>query len=73
MATISLIPAYGRDYSSKKEVKEAYDSGKDFKIMDISNPWDGRYTAKYELEGYKQVRIRYSKLRKVCIIKQGGK
>ena len=73
MKTISLVPAYGRDYKSKKEVKEAFNSGKDFKIMDISNPWDGRYASRVELTEYRQVRIRYSKLRKVCIIRQGGK
>lgn len=26
----SLTPAYGRDYKTAKEVKEAFDSGKDF-------------------------------------------
>lgn len=73
MRTISLVPAYGRDYNSKKEVKEAFNSGKDFRIMDISNAHDGRYASQPELTEYRQVRIRYSKLRKVCIIRQGGK
>lgn len=70
MKTISLIPAYGRDYNSKKEVKEAYDSGKDFRIMDISNAHDGRYASQPELKEYRQVRIRYYKLQRVMIIKQ---
>tara|TARA_R110002020_G_scaffold414874_3_gene624337 strand:+ start:1320 stop:1532 length:213 start_codon:yes stop_codon:yes gene_type:complete len=70
LKTISLIPAYGRDYNSKKEVKEAYDSGKDFRIMDISNAHDGRYASQPELKEYRQVRIRYYKLQRVMIIKQ---
>ena len=73
MKTIGLVPAYGKDYKSKKEVKEAFDKGKDFRIMDISNPWDGKYASQSELVEYRQVRIRYDKLRKVCIIRQGGK
>jgi len=39
---ITLTPAYGRDYKSRKEVVEAWEQGKDFIINDYSSPWDGR-------------------------------
>ena len=70
MKTISLVPAYGRDYKSEKEVEEAFDKGKDFRIMDISNPWDGKYASKSELTEYRQVRIRYNKLQDVMFIRR---
>lgn len=63
-----LSPAYGRDYKSKKEVFEAFDSNKDF-----LTPF-GQYTTKAELAKDKSyesnvIQIRYDKLRKTVIAK----
>lgn len=61
---MTLTPAYGRDYKSKKEVEEALAAGKDFVVQP-----DGSYINYAELpRGSHQVR--YAKLKKVCVIKK---
>jgi len=64
--SVMLVPAYGRDYKTKKAVKEAWDAGKDFRIADMSSPDDGRYTSKSDWEG-KHVAIRYKGLTEVAV------
>ena len=67
-----IIPAYGRDYKSKKEVEEAWNAGKDFIISDISaGASDGRYINKEDALNHKikEVNIRYKKLTQVVVIK----
>ena len=67
---LTLTPAYGRDYKSKKAVTEDFNADKDF----IAHSHDPRlrthYTNRHDLVqmGHKQVRIRYSKLRKVMMM-----
>lgn len=65
----TLVPAYGRDYKSLKELKAAWESDKDFQIAGIG-PDAGRYVNRPQLEG--KVTVRYGGLRKVAILK-GGK
>ena len=61
-----LSPAYGRDYTSQKEVKEAWDSDKDF-IIESVGPHMGRYVNKPQMNG-EQVQIRYNRKQKVMIL-----
>ena len=63
---MTLVPAYGRDYKSKKAVQADMDAGKDFFICDMSHPSDGKPTNKDTLwdEGHFVVQVRYNKLRK---------
>lgn len=37
-----LIPAYGRDYKSKKAIQADLEANKDFVIADISSQYDGK-------------------------------
>ena len=66
--TITLIPAYGRDYTSKKAALADFDAGKDFLICDMSNPWDGKYCSIRDLSGY-SVTIRYKKRTQALVTK----
>jgi hypothetical protein len=54
---IHAVPAYGRDYKSKAEVLQAWETGKDFKgaggYINKDNDYPG------------QVWVRYDKLRKI--------
>ena len=59
----TLIPAYGRDYKSLKEVIADFEAGKDFKIADVSSRWNGSYTSIRDFGGV-QVKLRYNKLTK---------
>ncbi len=64
---MTLIPAYGRDYKSKKSVLEDFDTDKDFSVADIGS---SGYTNKADLlrMGVKSVNIRYQKLTKIMVV-----
>lgn len=68
---ITLVPAYGRDYTSKAKLLADWNAGKDFVIADMSSPYDGKPANKEDLTraGYKNVNIRYKKMRQVAVIK----
>ena len=69
---LTLVPAYGRDYKSKKAVLADWDANKDFLIQDISSPHDGRYINKEDaasLRGTTTFNIRYKSLTQICVIK----
>lgn len=61
---LTVIPAYGRDYTSAAAAVAAWDSGKDFKL-----PCGGPYVSKREMsalkaDGFTHVNLRYSKQEK---------
>jgi hypothetical protein len=64
---MTLTPAYGRDYKSKKAVQADWDAGKDFIVCDMSSPWDGKPANKESLReaGLRQVMIRFDRLTKI--------
>ena len=66
---INLVPAYGRDYRSRKAIIADLQKNMDFSIRDISCPWDGKVANLRDLTGsYDTITVRYSKLTKVCSI-----
>jgi hypothetical protein len=67
--TYTVIPAYNRDYNSIREVKEAWEAGKDFTIQDFFSGQDGRKINKEDAEraGVK-VSVRYAKLTKSVVL-----
>ena len=71
---ITLVPSYGRDYKSGKEVQAAWDAGKDFTIQDIMHPDDGRQINKEDAEKIGGTfNIRYKKLTQIKVIKVAKK
>lgn len=64
MRTLILVPAYGRDYTSKAAVAQDFYGNKDFLVA------GGSYTNRSDLAamGYREVNIRYGKLRKVTVL-----
>ena len=76
MSTLTVIPAYGRDYKSKKAVIDDWEANKDFKINDIMSRWDGASVNKKDLMSIKNagefvstVNIRYAKRTKRIAVK----
>ena len=66
---INLVPAYGRDYRSRKAIIADLQKNMDFSIRDISCPWDGKVANLRDLTvSYDTITVRYSKLAKVCSI-----
>jgi hypothetical protein len=71
---LTLVPAYGRDYSSPAEVLFAWKAEKDFVIQDVSSPWNGKYVNRQQV-GIPGVhaptvfKIRFMKLRNFVLIR----
>lgn len=71
---ITLVPSYGRDYKSAKEVQAAWDAGKDFTIQSIGHPDDGRQINKGDAEREGGTfNIRYKGLQNIKVIKVAKK
>ena len=75
MASITIEPAYGRDYKSKAALTADFNAGRDFQG---TNPGLGLMGTLFSiqdldegkgLESVTQLSARYSKLRKVVILK----
>ena len=69
MVSITLTPAYGRDYDSAEEAKQDFFANKDFILNDIFDPWNGRPINKSQITTVTtEVRIRYKNLTRVTVI-----
>lgn len=68
MSFITLTPAYGRDYRSGKEVREAFNSGRDFVVASVSSPWCGCYVNKPQLSSGDTVTIYFNRKTKFVVI-----
>ena len=67
---ITLVPSYGRDYKSGKEVQAAWDAGKDFTIQNVFSPDDGRQINKEDAEKTGGTfNIRYKRNTQIKVIK----
>lgn len=66
---ITLTPAYGRDYKSKKAAINAIAEGEDFILNDMSDPYDGKPCSPATDLAGQTVKIRYDRLRKVAVVK----
>lgn len=63
-----IQPAYGRDYKSKKEVMDAWNTNKDFVITFTGQTISRSCAEQYGLKG-KTLYARYKKMREVLPIK----
>ncbi len=62
MTTIGVVPAYGRDYKSRKEVRAAIDAGQDFVVSDFLDPHEGKPLNAPQARGVgiESFRVRYA-------------
>ena len=63
---LSAVPAYGRDYKSKKEVLADWNAGKDFLIQDMQH---SGYVNKNDAPKGATINIRYKRMTQVCPVK----
>lgn len=70
MKVLHLVPAFGRDYASKREIEGSLTGSLDFKIADVSHPYDGKPINLPQIKeaGYTHVNVRYKKLTKVAVL-----
>jgi|TARA_R110000823_G_scaffold71378_10_gene164490 hypothetical protein len=66
---ITMIPAYGKDYKSRKSVQKALQGQADFRVMDVGSKWDGMVgnLRDLQMDGHTELKIRYAKERRVAI------
>ena len=60
----TLVPAYGRDYKSAKDVKADWEANKDFQV-NIT----GQYVNKEQVPKGETVTIRYKRLTECVLVK----
>lgn len=68
MSYITLQPAYGRDYKSAKEVKAAWEAGKDFMVASMFGG-GGSYVNKEDAPPKTTFNIRYKRNTQICVIR----
>ena len=66
MQFIGVVPAYGRDYKSQREVKADWDAGKDFRCTDIGR---SGYVSKADAPTGATITVRYGHGLKVMTIR----
>lgn len=66
MRYVTAVPAYGRDYKSKKAVMDDWNAGKDFLIQDI---FVSGYINKDDKPADMTLNIRYKNLMNICVVK----
>lgn len=72
--SLTVVPAYGADYRSQTEARQAWRIGKDFRIRDIGSAYDGRYVSSRDVallraQRITHVHIRYARLERIAVIK----
>lgn len=69
METLTLTPAYGRDYTSRAAVTTAWQSGKDFIIQNFGHRYEGKPVNKPQADEIPAtVYIRYRHLTRIAVI-----
>ena len=66
---LTIVPAYGRDYKSGKEVQADWEAGKDFQIQDMSSLDNGRYLNKNDAKPGMILNIRFKQMMSIRQIK----
>ncbi len=63
---VTVVPAYGRDYTSQAKVAADYFAGKDFTVVDFFSPWNGSKVNKADAEREGIIlSIRYNKQQRI--------
>lgn len=66
---MTLVPAYGRDYGSRKAVLADWLGDRDFVIADVVHKDRGRYVTRHELPVGTMVCIRYKRLTRIVTLR----
>jgi len=64
----TLIPAYGRDYSTAKAAKADWKAGKDFIIANIFDPYDGKPMSIRDTQQGDKFMLRFHRLTKTALV-----
>ncbi len=64
-----IITPYLTDYSTPEEANNAWNSGKDFILHDISSQWDGKPCCSRDFPKNEQLKLRFKKKREFLFVK----
>ena len=64
MTFLTVVPAYGRDYTTAKDAKADWKDGKDFIIANAFHRYDGKPMSNRDTTG-ETIMIRFNRLTKV--------
>jgi hypothetical protein len=67
MWSVTLVPAYGRDYRNKRALLADWLDGKDFIIQSIGHPYDGKPMNKEQAQDGTYA-VRYDAKRKIAVL-----
>lgn len=68
----TVIPGYGRDYTTKAQAVQSWEDGKDWIIADHFSPWNGKPISIRDFPLGSSVILRYAKLRKTTKYTHGS-
>lgn len=68
METLTIIPAYGRDYKTAKAAKADWTNGKDFIISNIFHRYDGKPMSIRDKQPGEKFIIRFNRLTKITSV-----
>lgn len=73
MRTLTVVPAYGRDYPTAAAATRDWTARKDFRIRDVGCPFDGAYVGAGQVgelldDGYTHLHIRHNQLADVAVL-----
>lgn len=71
MRSVTVTPAYGREYTTASQAEAHWADGKDFILRDPTSQWDGAYMNREDAvrAGIQEVNIRYARNTKVMVVK----
>ncbi len=58
--SVTVVPAYGKDYKKLSEAKADWEKGVDFKVSDMSSEWNGYYCSIRNYR-YNEVWVRFNR------------
>jgi hypothetical protein len=67
---ITVMPAYGRDYTTAKAARADWLAEKDFIIVDRDNRWYGKPVNRQQITENEIIHIRYNKNRNTCLAEE---
>lgn len=68
---VTVTPAYGRDYTTQAQIKQAWNANQDFKVADFFSGYHGSMVNKQDVETLNKkgdsikIMVRYSKQTKI--------
>lgn len=68
---LTVVPAFGRNYKTEEEVKQAWADERDFRICDKGSPWSGAYINRQQTKVGDKITVKFNMLQESIVIDGG--